>query len=372
MLGNLNFEIDPANSNQKLVLHSLFKRSSFTDVTLVCDDGQYVQGHKVVLASISEVFHNILQNCDKISNSTHSLLYLKGIKQDSLLQILDFIYKGKTSVSMNKLPDFMSLAKELKIDGLLEDTEGSRSKVETICDKSPLDEEYKENFLAEHEQYKTRDSGNLFMEIEDVKLSNELDFDLECSKISQESTYNSQGTEDASDDEITKFSEEEAGEKGSDVGIQENNLSSVVNVQKFSNNMNEADDEEDDDLTLDEGGLPKHTFVKKVMVGKTGKNKGKTKVTHTLIIGSHLFRNRGNRYKNCVYIYSLMLRFLSTSCSAATSAQVMTLSPFLKSMMSSFTVSCQSEKFEGDVPCLAENVKSFPVKNIAMKSTSII
>ena len=60
------------------------------------------------------------------------------------------------------------------------------------------------------------------------------------------------------------------------------------------------------DATEDEA-LPEHSFVKKVVVGKTGKMKGQTRVTYTLIIGPHSFRNRGSGYKEIFY-------FSCTSC----------------------------------------------------------
>ena len=121
MTSHLNFDVDPTNDNQKSVFHNFLQNRSFVDVTLVCDDNKYVQAHKVILSSISEVFSNILLNYNIMHNVGCSLLYMKGVKHDSLQKILDFIYKGKTSVPMNKLADFMTLAKDLKITGLLED-----------------------------------------------------------------------------------------------------------------------------------------------------------------------------------------------------------------------------------------------------------
>ena len=121
MTSHLNFEIDPTNNDQKSALNNFLHNGSFVDVTLVTDDGKYIQAHKVILSSISEVFSNILQSWNNIPNVGCSLLYMKGVKHDSLQQILDFIYKGKTSVPMNMLADFMTLSKDLKITGLLED-----------------------------------------------------------------------------------------------------------------------------------------------------------------------------------------------------------------------------------------------------------
>ena len=138
LTSHLNFEVDPSNDNQKSILHSFFKNKSFVDVTLISDDGQYLQAHKVILSSISEVFSNILQNYTSIPNCSNSLLYMKGVKFDSLLLVLDFIYLGKTSVPMNKLADFMTLAKDLKVNGLLED-EQDTSEERNIVKENPIE-----------------------------------------------------------------------------------------------------------------------------------------------------------------------------------------------------------------------------------------
>ena len=48
----------------------------FTDVTLVCQDGQQMEAHKVILASTSPFFEKIL----KKSKHSHLLIYLKGFQ----------------------------------------------------------------------------------------------------------------------------------------------------------------------------------------------------------------------------------------------------------------------------------------------------
>ena len=42
----------------------------FSDVTLACEDGQQIEAHKIVLASSSPLFSDILKN-----NQTHPLIY---------------------------------------------------------------------------------------------------------------------------------------------------------------------------------------------------------------------------------------------------------------------------------------------------------
>ena len=60
----------------------------FSDVTLVCEDGQQVEAHKVILASSSPFFENIL----KKNRHPHLLIYMRGVNSDDLLAIIDFLY----------------------------------------------------------------------------------------------------------------------------------------------------------------------------------------------------------------------------------------------------------------------------------------
>ena len=73
---------------------SLREDEDFADVTLACEDGKQMEAHKVILASSSPVFENIL----KRNKHVHPLLYMRGMKSKDLLAILDFLYCGKTNV----------------------------------------------------------------------------------------------------------------------------------------------------------------------------------------------------------------------------------------------------------------------------------
>ena len=44
--------------------------------------------------------------------------------------------------------------------------------------------------------------------------------------------------------------------------------------------------------------LPEHTFVKKVICGKSGKTKGQNQFSSTLVIGPHTFKHRNNYKEN--------------------------------------------------------------------------
>ena len=85
-----------------------------TDVTLACEDGEQVEAHKIVLATSSPFFMNLL----KRNKHPHPLIYMRGLKSEELLAILDFLYFGEISVLQEKLESFLALAEELQLKGL--------------------------------------------------------------------------------------------------------------------------------------------------------------------------------------------------------------------------------------------------------------
>merc|ERR1712200_53875 len=86
----------------------------FTDVTLVCEDGQQVQAHKVVLVASSPFFLNIL----KRNKHPHPLIYLRGVRSENLMAMVDFFYHGEANVHQENLDSFLILAEELQLKGL--------------------------------------------------------------------------------------------------------------------------------------------------------------------------------------------------------------------------------------------------------------
>ena len=94
------------------------KNIEFCDVTLVCDNGEKLNAHQIILVNSSSVFKSIL------SSNTHPnpIVYLRGIKLTDLSSLLDFIYKGETSLQQNDLQQFLDLAGNLNIRGLNDKT----------------------------------------------------------------------------------------------------------------------------------------------------------------------------------------------------------------------------------------------------------
>ena len=85
-----------------------------SDVTLACEDGQQLEAHKVILASSSPFFMQLLRK----NKHVHPLIFMRGLKFEDLAAIVDFIYLGEANVSQESLDNFLALAEELKLKGL--------------------------------------------------------------------------------------------------------------------------------------------------------------------------------------------------------------------------------------------------------------
>ena len=85
---------------------SLRKDSDFTNVTLACEEGQQVEAHKVILEASSPFFQNIL----KINPCSHPLIYMRGMKAEDLVAIVDFLYYGEANLSESNIDGFLALA----------------------------------------------------------------------------------------------------------------------------------------------------------------------------------------------------------------------------------------------------------------------
>ena len=101
--------------NIKSAFGNLREKNDFVDVTLACEDGQQVEAHKVILAASSLFFQKLLGR----NKHPHPLIYMRGIKSEDLMSILDFIYFGEANVSQENLESFLAIAEELQMKGLM-------------------------------------------------------------------------------------------------------------------------------------------------------------------------------------------------------------------------------------------------------------
>ena len=105
---------------------SLREDSDFADVTLACEDGKQVEAHKVILATSSPFFQNLL----KRNKHPHPLIYMRGMKSEDLLAIVDFLYHGKAKIFQENLDSFLAIAEELQLKGLTGQTNGDTAEQE--------------------------------------------------------------------------------------------------------------------------------------------------------------------------------------------------------------------------------------------------
>ena len=101
-----------------------------TDVALACEDGKQVEAHKIILAASSPFFLEIL----KRNEHPHPLIFMPGLKLETLLSIIDFLYLGEANVLQENLESFLALAEELKLKGLTGNKHSTT--VEVMADQS--------------------------------------------------------------------------------------------------------------------------------------------------------------------------------------------------------------------------------------------
>ena len=161
------------------------------DVTLVCDDNSQVSAHKLVLSACSEYFKTIFKN----NSHPYLLICLEGVPSTELRNILDYIYNGEANILKENLDTFLSLAKRLKIFGLLQNEDDNlldlTAEQGTINEQEECDEQNggetikneMNNFKSENEDYKEIDAVQRLVEIDrevDKHIETSHDGNLKC------------------------------------------------------------------------------------------------------------------------------------------------------------------------------------------------
>ena len=104
-----DFQDNIADSFQELG-----KDNDYSDVTLVSEEDQHIQAHRIILTDCSQFFSSTL----KRNKHSHPLIYMRGLKANDLEAILDFIYLGEDNIHEEDVKGFMVLAKERKLKGI--------------------------------------------------------------------------------------------------------------------------------------------------------------------------------------------------------------------------------------------------------------
>jgi len=114
------------------IFQDLANDKDFCDVTLACESKQ-VQSHKIILSAVSPILSNLL----KENPNQHPLIYLRGVKYDHLVCLLEFIYKGEVNISQEDVEDFLEMANDLRIEGLSL-KEGEEEERSTVTAELPM------------------------------------------------------------------------------------------------------------------------------------------------------------------------------------------------------------------------------------------
>ena len=104
-------------SNMASQFRKSLQDEDFCDVTLVCEDGHQIVAHRVIISASSEVFKLML----KRNNHPHTMVLLRGVKEQHLSALLDYIYDGEVSIMTEDLEDFLDLGNDLQIKGLIKE-----------------------------------------------------------------------------------------------------------------------------------------------------------------------------------------------------------------------------------------------------------
>jgi len=118
MSEKLSLRWNDFQENINVAFGSLRDDKELSDVTLVCEDGQQFEAHKVILATSSPFFKNMLIR----NKHQHPLIYMRGVKSEDLMAMVDFLYFGEANVCKENLEHFLELAAELSIKGLTKES----------------------------------------------------------------------------------------------------------------------------------------------------------------------------------------------------------------------------------------------------------
>ena len=86
----------------------------FSDVTLVSEDGQQIEAHKVLLSACSPFFNCLLRR----NKHSHPMIYMRGLKSNNMKALIEFIYNGEANIHQEDLEVFLALGEELQLRGL--------------------------------------------------------------------------------------------------------------------------------------------------------------------------------------------------------------------------------------------------------------
>lgn len=77
-----------------------FLCDTFADMTIICEKGQLVRGHRLVLAAASPLVKRLLEESD-ISSENAVVIQMPDVKESHMKTVLTFLYTGQVNVEVN-------------------------------------------------------------------------------------------------------------------------------------------------------------------------------------------------------------------------------------------------------------------------------
>ena len=143
-INDLRYQVtwDSYQDHLKSTMQEIMTSTEYTDVTLVSDDLHSVRAHKVILSAVSPVLKSILNNVTE----KNSAIYLRGIMYQDLQSIMEYIYLGETTLSQEKINEFLNIARNLQVKDI------GNTSYNVKSDPTVTDSDKEEEFLEKEER----------------------------------------------------------------------------------------------------------------------------------------------------------------------------------------------------------------------------
>ena len=159
------------HTNMSAKFKSYIKRPDLADVTLVCQDNKKIPAHRIILSSGCSFFREVFR---EQNSHPHPLIYLRGVVNEVLEAIIQFLYLGETSIQQDLVEEFMATAADLDIEGLVnkdfsEDLQSSRTNID--CQINEVRGDGDKVIYNVAEMIKTEVTGNCEVRIAKAKFT---------------------------------------------------------------------------------------------------------------------------------------------------------------------------------------------------------
>merc|ERR1712126_133315 len=89
-------------NNVQNFFNELRENCDLADVTFVCENGQHIESHKLIISAFSPVLSDII----KIDKHPRPLIYMRGTNSKELSYIIVFMYYGEVNILQEDLQGF--------------------------------------------------------------------------------------------------------------------------------------------------------------------------------------------------------------------------------------------------------------------------